>query len=93
MLLFLFELICLGFAYGLLAAIFRKYYLDFLYCIIGAIIFSLFLVFVTQKVAHYDECRFSIDDYIFRALTLYFDIVRFFVIILRLFGGYGGGNN
>ena len=90
------ELCGLGLTYGLLAAIFRSYYLEFLYCLIGAFIFALFLVYDTQRVCHLNESGFSIDDYIFAALLLYFDIIRLFIQILKIilmFVGGGGENN
>ena len=70
----------IGLTYGLLALILRNYYLNFLYCLIGSIIFALFIVYDTQMIRdHYD-----VDDYIFAALTLYFDVIRFFIQILKL---------
>lgn len=68
--------------YGLLALIFRNYYLIFLYCFLGALLFTLYIVYDTILIR--DE--FDIDDYIFAALTLYFDIIRLFILILRLLG-------
>lgn len=68
--------------YGLLALIIRNYYLIFLYCLLGALVFTLYIVYDTILIR--DE--FDIDDYIFAALTLYFDIIRLFILILRLLG-------
>lgn len=73
----------LGMNYGILAAIYRSYYLYFLYCLIGGIIYALFICYDTIIIR--DE--FSIDDYAFGALTLYFDIIRLFILILQIFGG------
>lgn len=75
-------LIFLAATYGILALIMRKYYLNFLYCLIGAILFALFIVYDTQLIR--DE--YDMDDYIFAALTLYFDVIRLFVQILKLIG-------
>ena len=75
-------LLFFGVTYGLLALIMRNYYINFLYCLIGAIIFALFIVYDTQLIR--DE--YDVDDYIFAALTLYFDIIRLFVQILKLIG-------
>ena len=76
-------LLFLGLNYGILALIYRSYYLYFLYCLIGGIIYALFIAYDTTVIR--DE--FSIDDYAFAALTLYFDIIRLFILILRIFGG------
>ena len=75
-------LIFFAITYGLLVLIMRNYYLNFLYCLIGAIIFALFIVYDTQLIR--DE--YDVDDYIFAALTLYFDIIRLFIQILKLIG-------
>ena len=81
-------LLFLGINYGILAAIYRSYYLYFLYCLIGGIIYALFIAYDTTLIRD----AFSIDDYAFAALTLYFDIIRLFIILLRIFGG-GRNNN
>jgi FtsH-binding integral membrane protein len=81
-------LLLLGVNYGILAAVYRDYYLYFLYCLIGGIIYALFIAYDTTLIR--DE--FSIDDYAFAALTLYFDIIRLFIMILRIFGGGGNRN-
>lgn len=83
----------LALIYGFLIAIFRNFYLDFLYCVLGALIFTLFLVYDTQKLKYPDnngEYEFEIDDYIIAALTIYFDVIRLFIEILKLLGSLGG---
>ena len=85
--------IFLGFAYGILILFYRNYYLDFLYCLIGAFIFSLFLIYDTQRLYYpneFGEFVYDIDDYIWASLTLYLDIIRLFVEILKLVGGLFG---
>ena len=72
--------------YGLLAAIFRNYYLIFLYDFIGGIFFALFILFDTTLIRDH----FSYDDYILAAMTLYFDVIRVFIYILRFLGSIGG---
>ena len=71
-----------AFDYGLLALIYRSYYLHFLYCLIGGVIYTLYIAFDTISIRDH----FSIDDYAFAALTLYLDIVRLFIQILRILG-------
>ena len=71
-----------AFDYGLLALIYRSYYLHFLYCLIGGIIYTLYIAFDTISIRDH----FSIDDYAFAALTLYLDIVRLFIQLLRILG-------
>lgn len=68
--------------YGLLALIVRNYYLIFLYCMLGGIVFALFIAYDAILIRD----KFDVDDYIFAALTLYFDIIRLFIFILRILG-------
>jgi len=72
--------------YGLLAAIFRNHYLIFLYCFLGAVLFALFIIYDTTVIRDH----FSYDDYILAAMTLYFDVIRFFIYVLRILGASGG---
>ena len=72
----------LAVGYGLLALIIRNYYLIFLYCMLGGIVFSLLIAYDTILIRD----NFDVDDYIFAALTLYFDIIRLFIFILRMLG-------
>ena len=81
----------LGIIYGILALIFRNYYLEFLFCLIGAILFTFILVYDTQKIAQFNNSDITIDDYIFAALVLYTDIIRLFIEILKLLGRFYGG--
>eukprot|EP00413_Alexandrium_margalefii_P031531 CAMPEP_0204578886 /NCGR_PEP_ID=MMETSP0661-20131031/43177_1 /ASSEMBLY_ACC=CAM_ASM_000606 /TAXON_ID=109239 /ORGANISM="Alexandrium margalefi, Strain AMGDE01CS-322" /LENGTH=241 /DNA_ID=CAMNT_0051587851 /DNA_START=73 /DNA_END=798 /DNA_ORIENTATION=- len=60
-----------------------------LYDVIGVLIFSFYIIFDTQLIlgehgGH--KFQFSIDDYVFAALTLYMDIIQLFMHILRLVG-------
>jgi len=57
------------------------------YCAIGAIIFSVYIVYDTQMMIG-GEHKYSIspEEYIFASLSLYLDIVILFMYILRLIG-------
>ena len=82
----------LGIIYGLLSLIFRNYYLEFLYCLIGAILFTLILVYDTQRITQFDNNNnITIDDYIFAALVLYTDIINLFIEILKILGRFYSG--
>jgi FtsH-binding integral membrane protein len=72
--------------YGILALIYRSNYLYFLYCLIAAIFYTLFIVYDTTIIR--DD--FDLDDYAYGALTLYFDIIRLFIIILQIIGNFRG---
>lgn len=60
-----------------------------LYDLLGVLLCTLYIVFDTQLIlgewgGHSNQ--YAIDDYIFAALSLYMDIVRLFMHLLRLFG-------
>ena len=84
----------LGLFYGILVLSYRDYYLEFLYCLICAFLFTLFLIYDTQRIKYpnnYGEYDFDLDDYIIAVLTLYFDIIRMFIEILKILGSFLGG--
>lgn len=57
------------------------------YDVAGVMIFTLYLVFDTQKMlGGHHKTQFSIDDYVFAALNLYLDIINIFLYILQLIG-------
>ena len=90
-LIFLIITVFLGLIYGLLSLIFRNYYLEFCFCLIGAVVFSLILLYDTQQISQLDKSFLTIDDYIYAALLLYTDIIRMFIQILRILGRFYNG--
>lgn len=61
--------------------------LENIYAGLGAIIFSCFIVYDTQLIIggkHY-KYSYSIDDYVFAAISIYLDIINLFIYILQLF--------
>ena len=81
----------LGIIYGILALIFRNYYFEFLFCLIGAIFFTLILVYDTQTFSQLNQNYITIDDYIYAALVLYTDIIRIFIQIIKILGRFSLG--
>ncbi len=79
--------ICLiGFClFGLFGFLFGEW-LNCLYCVIGVILFSAYLIYDTQLILGEFGRKYSIDDYVFAALALYLDIINLFVYILNLVG-------
>merc|ERR1712151_619600 len=63
-------------------------WMQVIYAGIGAILFSMFIVYDTQKIVggSHKKFGFSVDDYAFAALNLYLDIINLFLMILSLFG-------
>ena len=55
----------------------------YLYASIGAVLFTLYILYDTSLLIH----RYPEDEYILPAISLYLDIVNLFLMILALFGG------
>lgn len=63
--------------------------LNIMYCGCGALLFSFYIVYDTQKMLGQwggHKVQFSVDDYCFAALNLYLDIINLFLYLLQLFG-------
>lgn len=58
------------------------------YAGIGALLFSMYIVYDTQLIVggKHKKHQFDIDDYCFAALNLYLDIINLFLYLLELFG-------
>ncbi|XP_041806873.1 protein lifeguard 3-like [Chelmon rostratus] len=61
-------------------------WLHMLYAAIGAIVYTLFLVYNTQLLIGNRELAISPEEYIYGALSLYVDIVHIFLFILQVSG-------
>ncbi|XP_057707841.1 protein lifeguard 3-like [Corythoichthys intestinalis] len=61
-------------------------WLHMLYAAIGAIIYTLFLVYNTQLLIGNRELAISPEEYVYGALSLYIDIVHIFLFILQISG-------
>lgn len=57
-----------------------------IYCCLGILVFSFYLIYDTQLIMGNGELRLSIDEYVFAALHLYLDIIQIFLYILQLIG-------
>nr|XP_020476846.1 protein lifeguard 3-like isoform X2 [Monopterus albus] len=61
-------------------------WLHMLYAAIGAIVYTLFLIYNTQLLIGNRELAISPEEYIYGALSLYVDIVHIFLFILQVSG-------
>ncbi|XP_041857472.1 protein lifeguard 3-like [Melanotaenia boesemani] len=61
-------------------------WLHMLYAAIGAIVYTLFLVYNTQLLIGNRELAISPEEYVYGALSLYVDIVHIFLFILQVSG-------
>lgn len=83
-------LICL-IMFGFLCWLFQSKIMYAVYCSLGVLLFSFYLVFDTQMMIgnlgdKQHRLQFTVDDYVFAALNLYLDIINLFLFILRLLG-------
>jgi FtsH-binding integral membrane protein len=75
---------------GIFAMIFGGRFGTFnvIYAGIGALLFSMYLVFDTQLlIGGYHKYSISPEEYIFAALNIYLDIINIFIFILSIVGG------
>ncbi|TNN03186.1 protein lifeguard 3-like isoform X1 [Takifugu rubripes] len=61
-------------------------WLHMLYAAIGAVVYTLFLVYNTQLLIGNRELAISPEEYVYGALSLYIDIVHIFLFILQVSG-------
>ncbi len=74
--------------FGIMAICMQDKVVNLVYASLGALIFSIYLVFDTQLMLG-GKHRYSIspEEYVFAALNLYLDIVNIFIYILAIVGG------
>lgn len=77
--------------FGILCAFIPSHILRIFYASLGALVFSLYLVFDTQMMlGGKHQYALSPEEYIFAALNLYLDVVNLFLFILSLIGSARG---
>ncbi|XP_058178074.1 protein lifeguard 1-like [Anopheles ziemanni] len=81
---FLFCVVLVFFLFGLIAIFVKVKIISLIYSALGALVFSMFLVYDTQVMLG-GEHKFSIspEEYVFAALSVYLDIINIFLHILR----------
>eukprot|EP00922_Rhytidocystis_sp_ex-Travisia-forbesii_P015180 GHVS01022666.1.p1 GENE.GHVS01022666.1~~GHVS01022666.1.p1 ORF type:complete len:299 (+),score=41.08 GHVS01022666.1:489-1385(+) len=83
---FVFVALLVLIVFGIICAIMRTHIMDIVYSSLGALLFSFILVYDTQQVVggKHRKYQYSLDDYVFGALTLYIDVLNLFLMILSL---------
>ena len=70
--------------FGIMAAIFPDYIVNQVYCSLGALLFSIYLIFDMQMImGGKHKYSTSPEEYIFAALSLYLDVINVFLHILK----------
>lgn len=64
-------------------------FFGYIYPLIGAVVFSMYIVYDTQLIIQggYIRNRYDIDDYMIVSLNLYLDIVNLFLYIIQIING------
>mmetsp|Transcript_7256 Transcript_7256/g.10721 ORF Transcript_7256/g.10721 Transcript_7256/m.10721 type:complete len:257 (-) Transcript_7256:21-791(-) len=71
---------------GVFLVVFGELWARLLYCFLGVLVFSMFIVYDTQLIAGGRHSQLTYEDYIVGALVLYIDVVGLFVYLLSLVG-------
>lgn len=87
---FLFALVMVLIIGSLFAIFIRSKWLSLGLSILGALVFSLYLIYDTQLILGKNKRKFAIDDYIMAAMNLYLDIINLFLYILSILGSIDG---
>ena len=77
--------ICLLIFFGIFSFAFGRVLHTF-YCVLGVLVYSIYLIFDTQLVMGKFGNEYQIDDYIIAAIMIYIDIIQIFLYLLQLFG-------
>lgn len=73
--------------FGFLVMFLHNEVVRLIYACIGALIFSLYLVYDTQLlIGGHHKYSISAEEYIFAALNLYLDVINLFIYILQIIG-------
>ncbi|TMW47754.1 hypothetical protein DOY81_007161 [Sarcophaga bullata] len=84
---FLLVILIVFMVFGIVMIFFRSQMMRMIYCGLGVIIFSLYLLYDTQlMLGGKHQYSLSPDEHVFAALNLYIDIVQIFLFILGLLG-------
>ncbi len=76
---------CLLIFFGLFVWVFGQVLYTF-FCVLGVLVYSIYLIYDTQLVMGKFGNEYQIDDYIIAALMIYIDIIQIFLYLLQIFG-------
>ncbi|KYN00953.1 Glutamate [NMDA] receptor-associated protein 1, partial [Cyphomyrmex costatus] len=83
----LFVAVLILFIFGIVAMIWHGKIITLVYASLGALIFSIYLIYDTQMmIGGKHKYSISPEEYIFAALSLYLDVINIFMYILTIIG-------
>lgn len=84
---FLLVILMIFLFFGFMMFFLHSHVMKLIYCSVGVLIFSLYLLYDTQlMLGGKHQYSISPDEYVFAALNLYVDVVQIFMYILNLLG-------
>ena len=83
---FLFASICLMLCFAIVLIFVNIRALHVIYCVLGVLVYSIYLIYDTQLVMGKFGIEYVMEDYIIAALMIYIDIIQIFLYILQMFG-------
>jgi len=83
---YLFCALMVLFIFGIFVMFFPFPFMHKVYCCLGILVFSFYLIYDTQMITGQGEIQLGVDEYVFGALQLYIDIIQLFLFILQLLG-------
>ena len=81
---YLFAVFLVFFSFGCWMIFYYSRVMQVVYASIGVLIFSMFLVYHTQMLIGGRRYVLSEEEYVFAALTIYINVIRIFLLVLRL---------
>jgi len=76
--------------FGIVTIFWRNPIVQLIYACLGALLFSIYLIYDTQLVVGKGTFSYSLDDAYLAAIQLYLDVINLFLFILQILGGAGG---
>ena len=73
--------------FGIISIFWRNPFVQLVYACLGALVFSIYLIYDTQLVIGKGQFSYSLDDAYLAAIQLYLDIINLFLFILQILGG------
>jgi FtsH-binding integral membrane protein len=80
----MFSLVLVCFGFGMI--FWKNSVAQLVYSCLGALLFSIYIIYDTQLIAGSGKYKFTLDDAYLAAIMLYLDIVNLFLFILRILG-------
>eukprot|EP01017_Pseudomicrothorax_dubius_P003795 TRINITY_DN1062_c0_g1_i1.p1 TRINITY_DN1062_c0_g1~~TRINITY_DN1062_c0_g1_i1.p1 ORF type:complete len:251 (+),score=71.45 TRINITY_DN1062_c0_g1_i1:70-822(+) len=72
--------------FSILAIFIRSYFLELLLSLGGAMFYGVYLIYDIQLIIGGKRFEIGVDDYIRASITIYIDIIRIFIEVLRILG-------